>query len=185
MSNFLSYQQLEEKIDYINSSPKNNGTLSLIVRRPNEDEREVLSEAKLTFADGLQGDNWKYRKSRHTPDGSPLPSMQLNLMNKRCIEVIAQSKEKWPLAGDQLFVDLDLSEDNLHPGDQLQIGSAIIQISKEPHNGCKKFAARFGTDSVKFINDKRGKHYHLRGLNAQVIKEGTITENDAIIKLDK
>jgi len=183
MSQFPSYQQLEEKLNYITASPKNNGSLVLIARRPNVDEREVLQTGFITFSEGLKGDSWNSRKSRHTPDGSPFLKNQLTLMNSRCIEVIAKSKTDWPLAGDQLFVDFDLSQENLKPGDQLIIGSAILEVSEIPHNGCHKFAARFGTDSVKFVNDKRGKQLHLRGLNALVVKEGEIKINDKIVKL--
>lgn len=179
---FKSYAELENELSYITDSPKNKGVLKMIVIRPEVDQRKVLSEAAVTKKEGLVGDMWN-RKDSFSPPGPPHPEKQLTLMNARCIEKIATSKEEWPLAGDQLFVDFDLSEENIPAGTQLQIGEeVIVKVSAIPHNGCKKFAARFGTDAVKFVNSKIGKSLHLRGINASVIKEGSIRIGDQISK---
>ncbi|NOS70832.1 MAG: MOSC domain-containing protein, partial [Verrucomicrobia bacterium] len=138
---------------------------------------------RLDLLEGLVGDNWKERGSRSTPDGSANPEMQLNIMNARVIELLAQSKERWALAGDQLFVDFDLSESNVPPGTRLAIGSAVIEVTAPPHTGCKKFSARFGPDAMKFVNAPEGKELHLRGINAKVVQPAIIRTGDSVKKL--
>lgn len=179
---FLSLAELEEGLAPIRQSPHDSGTLSMIVRRPEVNQREVLEVGELDEKEGLKGDNWATRGSSRTPDKTAHPEMQLNLMNARAIALIAQSEARWPLAGDQLYVDLNLSEENLPPGTRLSLGEAIIEITAIPHNGCKKFAQRFGVDAVKFVNSKEGKALHLRGLNARVIRGGRIQQGDIIQK---
>ncbi|MEO6590493.1 MAG: hypothetical protein ABIP06_14440 [Pyrinomonadaceae bacterium] len=118
-----------------------------------------------------------------TKDKKPHPEMQINIMNSRAISLIAQTKDRWQLAGDQLFVDMDLSEENLPPKSRLAIGSAVLEITEVPHNGCIKFTKRFGKDAVKFVNSKFGKQLHLRGLNAKVVKSGMIRTGDVVKKI--
>jgi hypothetical protein len=179
----LTLAAMEAGLDHIRQSPKDMGTLKLISRRPNTDEREVLAEGQLDPAHGLVGDNWKARGSRSTPDGAANPEMQLNVMNARVIELLAQTQERWALAGDQLYVDFDLSEANIPPGTRLAIGDAVIEITAPPHLGCKKFSARFGPDAMKFVNSPEGRQLHLRGVNAKVVQEGTLRTGDKVQKL--
>jgi hypothetical protein len=178
----LTLAEMEAGLDFIRQSPRDSGSLKLIVRRPKTDEREVLAEGQLDPAHGLVGDNWKARGSRSTPDGSANPEMQLNVMNARVIELLAQAPERWALAGDQLYVDFDLSEANVPPGTRLAIGNAVIEITAPPHLGCKKFSARFGPDAMKFVNSPEGKQLHLRGVNAKVVQEGTVRMGDTVEK---
>lgn len=179
----VSMAELEAGMEYIRQSPKEDGTLNRIVRRPQVDERETVMEAHITLEDGLVGDNWKARGSNNTPDGSARPEAQITLMNTRTIALLAQSEERWALAGDQLYVDFDLSDDNIPPGTRLAIGSVILEVSVIPHTGCKKFSARFGVDAMKFVNSPEGKQLHLRGINTQVIQAGIIHVGDAIRKV--
>ena len=179
----LSIKELEAGLDRIRQSPTDEGRLELIVRRPSVDEREVLQEAELSLDEGLVGDNWKALPSSHTPDGSLNRNTQITLMNSRTVALLAQSEDRWALAGDQLYADLDLSTENLPPGTRLAIGSAIIEVTAEPHTGCKKFAMRFGTDATKFVNSPEGKRLHLRGVNAMVIQAGAIHTGDVLKKL--
>ena len=179
----LSMQELEAGLDHIRQSPKDNGVLKMIVRRPDTLQREVLEEGTIDLKEGLLGDNWSRRPSSRTPDKSPHPDMQLNIMNARAIALLAQTEDRWQLAGDQLLVDMELSDENLPAGTQLSIGSAIIEVTTQPHNGCKKFAQRFGIDAVKFVNSPIGKELHLRGINAKVIQGGMIRKGDVVRKL--
>ena len=160
-------------------SPKNCGTLELIVRRPKIDAREVVDVAELCIIEGLVGDNWRTRGSRHTEDGSAHPDMQLTVMNSRVIALLAGDRQRWQLAGDQLFLDLDLSPNNLPAGSRLSIGSAIVEVSATPHTGCKKFADRYGIEALRFVNSAQGRRMRLRGLNAKVIRPGKIKIGDA------
>lgn len=178
----LTRDELESGIEVIRESPKNPGTLEMIVRRPEVGGREMLENAELDVTVGLVGDTWGERFCRRTEDGSPHPDMQLSLMNSRTVDLIAQGKERWSLAGDQLFVDFDLSEENVPAGTRLSIGDALIEVTSQPHTGCKKFAARFGKDALKFVNSKLGGELHLRGINAKVIESGAIRVGDIVEK---
>ncbi|MGB5487157.1 MAG: hypothetical protein WBN06_07195, partial [Lysobacterales bacterium] len=142
-----------------------------------------LNQGSLDPAHGLVGDNWLKRGSRATDDGSAHPEMQLNIMNSRVIALVAQHPERWALAGDQLFIDMDLSPENLPPGTKLSIGSAVIEVTSPPHTGCKKFVARFGLDAMIFVNSGTGKQLNLRGINAKVIQAGTVRTNDVVEKI--
>jgi hypothetical protein len=177
--------QLHAALDHIRLSPKDSGELLMIVRRPAENEREVLDEGRLDLVEGLAGDTWRFRSSTRTADGAAHPDMQLNVINARLIQLVAQNKDRWALAGDQLYVDLDLSEENLPAGTQLRLGDAIIEVTNQPHTGCKKFVARFGLDAMKFVNSDIGKQLHLRGINAKVIKPGAIRVGDAVRTLNR
>jgi hypothetical protein len=179
----LTMEELEAGLDEIRRSPKDGGQLDLIVRRPRVDEREVLEAGELDLREGLVGDSWKMRSSSRTSNGSAHPEMQLNIMNSRVIALLAQAQERWPLAGDQLFLNMDLSEENLPAGTQLSLGSAVIEVTAEPHTGCKKFVARFGLDAMKFVNSEVGRQLHLRGINAKVIQPGMIRVRDVVKKI--
>lgn len=181
---YLSMMELEAGLDYIRQAPKDHGTLKMIVCRPNVDERAVLQEGRLDLLEGLVGDTWKVRGSRHTQDGSANLHAQITVMNARAIALLAQHEERWALAGDQLYIDFDLSEDNIPPGTQLAIGSAIIEVSAQPHAGCKKFSDRFGVEAMKFANSPEGKRLHLRGINAKVVQAGVICIEDVVKKID-
>jgi hypothetical protein len=179
----LTMEELEAGLDIIRQSPRERGTLEMIVRRPKVDERETLQEGMLDLVEGLVGDTWIARGSSRTADGAAHPDMQLNIMNSRVIALVAQEQERWPLAGDQLYVDLDLSVENLPPGTRLALGSAVIEVTAQPHTGCQKFVARFGLDAMKFVNSPLGKQLHLRGICAKVVQLGTIRVGDIVQKI--
>lgn len=176
---FRTLAELEDGLDAIQPSPKDLGRLELIVRRPRVNERETLDQGELDPQRGLIGDTWETR-----PDRSPADyDVQLTLMNSRVIDLIAGSRERWALAGDQLFVDLDLSLDNLPAGTRLAVGAAVVEVSAEPHTGCRKFIARFGVDAQKFVNSPAGRRLNLRGINARVIRPGVVRVGDDVRKL--
>lgn len=174
-------EELERGLETIREAPVADGVLELIVRRPTVGAREILQEGELSVEDGLVGDTWKTRRSR-APDGLPDPAMQLNIMSARAAALIARDKERWALAGDQLFVDFDLSAANVPPGTWLAIGSAVVEVSEEPHTGCGKFTSRFGVDAQKFVNSPVGRQLGLRGINARVVQPGRIRVGDPVTK---
>ncbi|MFN8466599.1 MAG: hypothetical protein U0X20_13660 [Caldilineaceae bacterium] len=179
----LTKAELEAGLEVVRQAPKDEGRLEMIVRRPRVDGREVLEEGELDLEMGLVGDSWLERGSSRTADGSAHPDMQLNVINARLLDLVAQDKARWQLAGDQLVVDFDLSEENIPPGTQLAIGSAVIEVTAQPHTGCQKFVARFGKDAMLFVNSPVGKQLHLRGINARVVQPGTIRRGDAVCKI--
>ena len=132
MSLHLTRNELDASLAWILGSPRDAGTLEMIVARPAVDERVVLETALLTLEDGLAGDSWRARGSRRTDDGCAHPDAQLTLMNARVIQTVARERDRWPLAGDQLYLDLDLSHESLQPGNRLHIGSALVEITGVP-----------------------------------------------------
>ena len=180
---YLPREELEAGVGEIRRAPKDDGVLHMIVRRPKVDEREVLGEAEVSVEEGIVGDTWKLRSSSRMPDGGPHPDMQLNIIGTRAIGLIARDRARWPLAGDQLFIDLDLTGENLPPWTKLQIGSAIIEVTDQPHTGCAKFVSRFGVEAMKFVNSPLGRSLNLRGINARVVRPGTIRVGDVVRKL--
>lgn len=171
----LVLSTLDAGISEIRLSPSDVGTVELIVRRPAENERETLTEAHLDTTEGLVGDGWL------TDDGDA--RRQVTVMNARVVSLLAGSRDRWPLAGDQLYVDLDLSVENLPPGTRVEVGEAVLEVSGEPHRGCKKFAARYGLDALRFVNSKVGYTLNLRGINTRVVRGGVVRHGDAIRKL--
>ena len=179
----LSLDELQDRLDEVRESPADGGTLDLIVRRPAVDERQVLDTGELNPDEGLAGDTWNQRPSNRTEDGGPHPDMQLNVINSRLLALICPDPDRRPLAGDQLAVDLDLSDANLPAWTRLAIGDAVIEVTDQPHTGCQKFSARFGADALRLVNSEAGRAMNLRGINARVVQPGTIRTGDAITKV--
>jgi hypothetical protein len=167
----------------LTQSPRDAGRLAMIVRRPAEGARELLQEGELDALVGLVGDTWPSRSSSRTGDGSAHPELQLTLMNTRVATLVAGDEKRWPLAGDQLYVDLDLGVENLPAGTRLAIGATVIEITAQPHTGCGKFVERFGVDAMKLVNSPRGRELRLRGVNARVITPGVIRVGDDVRKI--
>ncbi|MEQ1785893.1 MAG: MOSC domain-containing protein [Acidimicrobiales bacterium] len=178
-----STADLEAALGDLCAAPADGGRVELVVRRPREGEREILDVGTLDLQEGLVGDTWSTRTSRRTPDGSAHPEMQLNVISARLSSLVAVDPQRRPLAGDQLHVDLDLSEENLPPGTRLALGTAVIEVTAEPHTGCAKFVERFGRDAMQFVNSPRGRQLRLRGLNAKVVVPGTVRPGDEIWKV--
>ena len=179
----LSTAELEAGLDEIRRSPTDHGVLEMIVRRPTIGERELIQEGRLDLVEGLLGDSWRARGSASSPDGSASPDAQITIMNSRAALLIAQTRQHMPLAGDQLYMDLDIGAANLPPGTHLAIGAAILEVSDKPHTGCKKFVARYGLDAMEFVNSPVGRELHLRGINTRVVQPGLIHVGDTVRKL--
>jgi hypothetical protein len=176
-------EELEAGLDHIRRAPADEGTVELIVRRPAVEEREVLDEGTLDLDQGLVGDCWRARGSTSTSDGLAHPDRQLTLMNARVTALVARDPDRWALAGDQLYVDLDLSPENLPPGTLLELGSAVLEVTDQLHTGCAKFTHRFGSAAIRFVNSKPGRALRLRGMYAKVVEPGTVRRGDTIRKV--
>jgi hypothetical protein len=183
LSSHLTAAQLQKGLDHIRRSPSDGGVLDLIVRRPMVNEREELEHAELDLIEGLVGDTWKRRRSKSTPDGSPNIEMQITVINSRAASLVARDETRWQLAGDQLYIDMDLSAANLPAGTCLALGGAVIEVTAPPHLGCQKFVARFGMEAMKFVNSPLGRELRLRGLHARVVQAGAIRKGDRVNKI--
>jgi MOSC domain-containing protein YiiM len=176
-------EALDARLPELRQLSSATGTLELIVVRPTEDARETPATAELTTEDGLVGDRWRSTRTLVLPDGSPDPDNQLTLMSSHMLGLIA-TRDRWPVAGDNLVVELGLDAETLPAGSRLAIGSeAVVEITEEPHTGCAKFSARFGSDALKFVNSPEGRALRLRGVNARVVTPGRISAGDAIRRL--
>ena len=179
----LTTEQLHDGLPFIRQSPKDYGVLKALVIRPRVDERISLHHVELSPEGGVHGDAWANGCWMTLPDGRPHPHVQVALTNARFIDLIAQDESRWSLAGDNLYVDFDLSHENLAPGQRLALGTTLLEVTAVPHNGCKKYAQRFGKDAVRFVNTPFGKALRLRGIYAKVIQAGVVTVGDVISKI--
>ena len=177
-------RELEAALEHIKASPADEGRLEMISTRPSVGVRELVEVGELDTECGLVGDNWLDRGSSSTADGSANPEAQLTIINTRVIETVAGDKTRWQLAGDQLFIDIDLSHDNLPPGARLSIGSAVVELTAAPHTGCVKFASRFGHDALRFVSGPEAMQQRRRGANAKVVQAGTMRVGDIVRKVE-
>ncbi|MDD9371797.1 MAG: hypothetical protein PV358_16885 [Acidimicrobiales bacterium] len=175
--------ELEAELDDIRRAPADDGRVELVVSRPTNGTREVLSVGVLDPERGLLGDNWLARGNRRTPDGSADPLAQITVINARLSSLVAVDPDRRSLAGDQLHVDLDLDVANLPAGSQLAVGTAVIEVTAKMHLGCAKFIDRFGRDAMRFVNSPEGRALRLRGLNARVVVSGSVRPGDAVRKV--
>lgn len=175
--------ELKAGLDHIRAAPCDGGTVELVVARTGYATRSVLDEATLHVERGLVGDHWSERPSRTGPNGGPDPEKQLNIMSARAIAVIAGDRANWAPAGDQLYLDLDLSHENLPVGTRLRLGEAVIEITEPPHTGCAKFRARYGADAMRWVNSEEARQLRARGLCARVVTSGTVRTGDPATKL--
>jgi MOSC domain-containing protein YiiM len=182
MQEHLSRQQLKSGLSRVRESPAEAGRVVMVVRRPAVGIREVAEEAMLDTVTGLAGDNWLARGSRSRPDGTADPLRQVTVMNARAAELVAGGMDRMPLAGDQLYVDLDLSVGNLPTGTLLTVGQAVLEVSEPPHLGCAKFVERFGAEAMRFVNSRLGRQLRLRGMNTRVVRPGLVRPGDVVTR---
>jgi MOSC domain-containing protein YiiM len=154
--------------------------VELLVIRPAILEREVLERVEISQTSGVAGDTWDQRPSRRTPDGGPNPAAQVTVMNSRAVDLVAGGRDRWPLAGDQIYVDLDLGLDNLPTGTLLHLGSAVLEVTDAPHTGCAQFSERFGVDALRLTATPEGRALRLRGINTRVARGGAVAVGDTV-----
>lgn len=167
--------ELEEGLAHIKDAPRDGGTVEMIVRRPAVDAREVVERARIEPGSGLDGDSWGTRPH-------PSSEAEITIMNARCVAMLAGEPDRWPLAGDQLYVDMDIGVENLPPGSLLRVGTALLEVSGRPHTGCTKFSARFGDEALAFVNSDLGMSMRLRGMNCRVVEGGEVRSGDHVTK---
>ncbi len=180
MPRHLTMDELKAGLPHILAAPREAGRLEAIVVRPGHGQRLDLPSARISLAGGVEGDHWAKGCWKSTEDGRPHPDVQICIVNARCIGLIAQERTNWAPAGDNLMIDMDLSPDSTPPGTRLAIGSAVIEITDTPHNGCAAFIERYGRDACVFVNTGDGKRLRLRGIYARVVRDGTITVGDRV-----
>ena len=179
---YVSLTEMESRLDWVLAAPSNVGRVELLVVRPTVDQRESLNQVMFSPEKGVAGDNWLASCWKKLPSGEPNPEVQVAIMNARMIEVLTKDQSCWPLAGDQLFVDFDLSVNNLVVGDRLQVGAALLEITAEPHRGCSKFKKRFGEGALTFVNSPQGDAHRLRGVYAKIVTAGEVCVGDSVSK---
>jgi len=183
MPRHLSLDELNAGLAEILASPKDAGVLRAIVFRPAEGERRDVESCDISLALGVHGDHWAKGCWKSTEDGRPHPDVQICIMNSRCIQLIAEERSNWPPAGDNLFIDMDLTPENMPPGTRLGIGSAVLEITATAHNGCNSFIQRYGRDACVFVNTGEGKRLRLRGIYGRVVQDGLVKVSDRVTKL--
>lgn len=179
----LSTDRLIAGLDHVRAAPRDRGEVVAIVCRPAAGERELLHEGMLDAEVGLVGDDWLTRGSKSTPDGSASRERQVTVMNARAAELVAGGTQRMALAGDQLYLDLDLSIENLPPGSRLRLGEATLEVSDVPHLGCAKFVERFGAEAMQFVNSSLGRQLRLRGMNTRIVVPGVVHVGDVAIRM--
>ena len=179
----ISREELEAGLANIEDSPKDQGLLEGIVIRPGVDERRLVTTGELSPEGGVHGDRWVHGCWMSLPDGRPHPDVQVSIMNARTIALIARQKERWPLSGDNLFIDLDLSDSNLRCGRRLAIGTAVLEVTAVPHGPCGKFVERYGKAAAQFVQSRAGKRLHLRGIYAKIVTAGKVRVGDVVTKV--
>ena len=179
---YVSLTEMESRLGGVLAAPSSAGRVEALVVRPDVDQRESLNQVMFSPGQGVAGDNWLTSCWKKLPSGESDPEVQVAIMNARVIEVLTRDKSLWPLAGDQLFVDFDLSVNNLVVGDRLQVGAAVLEVTAEPHRGCSKFKKRFGEDALTFVNSPQGDAHRLRGVYAKIVTAGEVCVGDSVSK---
>jgi hypothetical protein len=154
------------------AAPRDAGRLALIVRRLATGARETPADVGLCLEEGVPGDAWSRRPPKK-------PEAQLAVMRRDVAELLANG-QPLTLFGDQLFVDLDVSAANLPPGTRLRVGAALVEMTSEPHDGCRKFRERFGADAFRFVQAKATRDRNFRGVYWRVVEPGRAAVGDPV-----
>ncbi len=169
----LTRDQLVAALNDLPPAPRDEGSVTLIVARGDVGERRVLDEAMLTVERGVPGDRWA-RQDKYGP------SYQIATTNHAVAALIANG-QPLELHGDNLFLDLDLTPQNLPIGTELTLGAARLRVTPQAHNGCKKWVQRFGLAAMKLNMDPAWRDRRLRGIYLQVVEPGVVRPGDSVV----
>lgn len=161
-----TWAELESGLQALPPAPRDLGRVTAIIRRPEPQQRESLESVDLSVEAGIPGDAWN-RAPTKSPEG------QLAVMNTAIARLIANGQDL-VVFGDNLFVDLDLSAASLPSGSRLSVGNAIVEVTPLPHNGCKKFHARFGPDALRLVQAPGTRAQNYRGIYWKVVTSGQV-----------
>ena len=168
----LSLAELEERLAALPAAPKDAGRVVLLQARPGSCKRQPLERARLTAAGGVPGDRWKDKED-------PRPEQQLATMQAAVADLIANGQDVTTF-GDNLFLDLDLSDANLPLGSQLRCGELLLEVTPEAHNGCLKFKERFGGDALRLVSRVETREHNYRGIYLKVVEAGPLAPGDTL-----
>ena len=180
---YQTTEQLEAGMAGVLDAPSAEGPVRLVVRRPGRGQREILAEGQLDTELGLVGDDWINRPGMNRD--TPSPYAQVTVMNARVAELISGDPDpaSWAQCGDQLYVDLDISEANMPPGTRIGVGAAVLEVQSEPHTGCVQFRSWWGGDALRHISTEQGQALRMRGVNTRVVQSGIVRPGDRARKL--
>lgn len=148
------------------------GSVHLIVLRRAAGDHETPRRVRVDVAEGVVGDRWAL--------GTRNVDSQVTLMHRRVVEILCDAGQPPHLPGDNFLVDIDLGEAALPVGARVRVGAALLEISAKPHTGCKKFAARFGQDALRWVNWHEHRDRRLRGVNCRIVESGEVTVGDLV-----
>jgi MOSC domain-containing protein YiiM len=168
---FRALAELEQALRSL-APPRDEGRVSLVVARVDGGRRETPARVRVAPELGVPGDAWARRPDRK-PEG------QLAVMQRDVAELIANG-QPLTLFGDNLFLELDLCAENLPVGSRLRAGGATLEVTPKPHDGCRKFGARFGPDALRFVSKPELRHRNLRGIYLRVVEGGELGVGDPV-----
>jgi hypothetical protein len=170
----LDRRGLLDALEQLPAAPLDAGKVDLMVARGDQGERILHRHAILTSG-GMPGDRWS-SSSKYGPE------FQLATTRTDFARVVANG-QPLELHGDNLFLTLDLSTRNLPTGSLLRVGEALLRVTPQAHNGCKKWVQRFGLACMKFNLEPEYQEHHLRGIYLQVVEPGRVALDDRVVVL--
>lgn len=180
---FATLDDLQAKLSWATSAPRDNAPISTLCVRPAEGDRQFVERIDFSVTEGVVGDRWIRKTWMRLPDGRPDPRIQVCLLGQRVLELVRIDPYRMPYPGDNIVADLDFSETNLPSGQLLRVGTATLEVSDIFNTACSKWRARYGDDALRWINLPDNLPHRLRGVLCRVVASGYATIKDRIVKV--